>query len=179
VHAHNPFTGSIERLIVIQGDITDKTAVRRAIEGSDVVVSALGSWHTKQKNILNSAMQTIIPAMQAIGMTRLITLTGSGAKWSADEFDLFDRLGRRMLMLFAPAILRDSEAHLQQLDESTLDWTCLRSPVMTKGKGAHYVLRHTLNTPFSTIPRAAVVRCMLDQALADTEIRQAPVIYRR
>jgi hypothetical protein len=68
---------------------------------------------------------------------------------------------------------------LQQLDESTLDWTCLRSPVMTKGKGAHYVLRHTLNTPFSTIPRAAVVRCMLDQALADTEIRQAPVIYRR
>jgi putative NADH-flavin reductase len=165
-------------LTVVRGSISDTEKVTEAIQGCDVVMSALGSWHTPQKNILSSGMRTIIPVMQELAIHRLITLTGSGAHWSGDRYRLVDKLYHRIFKMVALRILQDSEEHLVQLDKSGLQWTCLRAPTMTRGSNSSYSLKHTLNTPLATVQRAAVVRAMLDQIQSLEELQQAPVIYR-
>lgn len=176
VHSHNPFEG-VEGVRVVQGDISDKQVVAAALQGSQAVVSTLGSWGTKQKNILEQGMQAILPAMRQAGITRIITVTGSGAHWSADKPKLSATVGRLFIKLIAGKILRDGERHLQLLEASYLDWTSVRSPVM-KGAGTEYVLSHNAPSVLANVSREAVATCLVDQLDDDTYNQRAPYIHR-
>ena len=177
VHSHSPFDEHT-KLQVVRGDVHDATAVRKAVQGSDVTISTLGSWHTKSKDILASAVANIILAMQGQGTKRLMTLTGAGALWEHDQPSLFDKANHMLLSLIAPNILRDGEEHLRQLTDSGLDWTCLRSPIMTHGRRSSYRLIDSLPAPWATIPRTAVVAALIEQITNIDHLKQAPFIRR-
>lgn len=49
----------------IQGDVADAAKVAEALTGADAVISALGSWGTPSKDILRTAMKTIVPLLEA------------------------------------------------------------------------------------------------------------------
>src|SRR4051812_42365964 len=68
VHSRNPFEDS-PKLKVVKGDVYDSDDVAKALRGSDAVISCLGSWGSKRRDVLSSAMRMIIPAMteQKIG----------------------------------------------------------------------------------------------------------------
>jgi putative NADH-flavin reductase len=175
IHRSNPFLED-PRLHTKQGDIHDLTFVTQTLQGSDAAISCLGSWGTKNKNIVSTGTANIVPAMQELNMQRLITLTGAGALWQGDAPTLFDKLSHRLLSMGAGQILADGEKHLAILEESNLTWTCIRSPIMTKSYNDRYILSAALAAPWTTIPRRAVVRCLVDQLENDDFIRQAPVI---
>lgn len=177
VHRHNPFEPN-DKLQITRGDISDQAAVMEALEGSQAVVSTLGSWHTKKKDVLSSGMQTLLPAMERQGIRRIITVTGAGALWAEDKPSVLDRLNHALLRLIAPKILEDGEEHVRLLVASGLDWTCVRSPVMTGSKQANYRLTNKLPTPWASIPRSAVVHCLVEQLEATDYLSKAPVIRR-
>lgn len=165
-----------KRLKSVHGDIYDARSVAAAIAGQDVIVSALGSWGTKQKNVLSTAMKSIIPAAQQSGVRRVVSLTGDGARAPGDVPTLVARLTHPILTLLFPKILQDGEAHIALLSKSSLLWSVVRSPVMT---GANHV-GYTLNKRSAnlTVPRVAVVQAMLDLAESDDWGRSAPFIRR-
>jgi putative NADH-flavin reductase len=175
VHTRNPFTEN-KRLRVVPGDVNDMASVAEALDGSQVVISVVSSWHTKDKNILERAMTTIIPAMEAAGITRLITLTGSGALSSGDRPGFSDKIAHALAAMVASKILADGEKHLKLLAQSNLDWTCIRSPIMTGQRRSTYRLAPGLAPPLSLIPRAAVVQALVDQVESSVEFQQAPSI---
>ena len=175
VHTHNPFTET-EGLRVVRGDINDYASVTEALRGSQAVISVLSSWHTKDKNILERAMAAIIPAMATAKITRIVTLTGAGAFCATDHPGLSDKLAHALAARLAPKILADAEAHLKLLADSSLDWTSIRSPVMTKQRRSTYRLESSLAPPLSLIPRAAVVQALVDQVTSSNTYRQAPAI---
>jgi putative NADH-flavin reductase len=177
VHAHNPFVEN-ELLSVVEGDIHNVSDVRKALVGSAAAISTLGSWGTKNKDILSSAMQTIIPALEGAGITRVVTLTGSGAQAVGESLTFKDKLPHTLLKLVAPKILVDGEEHLRLLTASTLDWTTIRSPIMTNAGTVKYHLKLTWPGPFQTINRHAVAQALVDQISDRQFIKQAPIIYR-
>lgn len=177
VHSHNPFAAQAG-LTVLTGDIYNHDDISRALAGSEAVISALGSWRTKRKDVLKSAMESVIPAMNAAGIKRIITVTGSGALWSGDRVRQIDRLGRLLLLVIAPKILRDGEAHIELLAQSGLDWTSVRSPVMTGSQQDSYALRARLPVGVTTIPRLAVATAVVDLLKNSDFSGQAPVIYK-
>jgi putative NADH-flavin reductase len=77
IHGDNPFKAS-DKLSVIKGDIYNQKDVEKALNGSQAVISTLGSWGTPNKNILSAGMKNIIPKMQDAGINRIISLTGAG-----------------------------------------------------------------------------------------------------
>lgn len=178
VHKRNPFTEN-DHLRVVRGDINDGASVTLALEGSQAVISVLSSWHSKDKNILTRAMATIIPVMAAADIKRIITLTGAGAFVAADRPGIIDKIAHALARTLAPKILIDGEAHLKLLAASPLDWTGLRSPVMTKQRRTNYRLLSGLAPPLALIPRAAVVQALVDQIEASDALRQAPSIVAR
>lgn len=165
-----------EGLDVVQGDIHDPEAVNEALLGCDAVVSCLGSWGTKTKNIVSTGTEHIISAMQQHGVRRIITLTGSDAITPGQQLGFAQKLLRVSIKLGAGKILADGERHIELLTQTGLDWTVIRSPIMTSSQGAAYVLKAEGPALPTLISRRAVAQAMVDQITDTAWLRQAPVI---
>lgn len=176
VHSHNPFPLH-HNLKIVKGDIRDRVAVAAALAGSTAAISTLGSWGTKEKDVVSRGMQAIIPAMEQIGIKRLVTVTGAGARWSSDHPGIVDRLGRAMLLVISPRILRDGEEHLQLLTASNLEWTSLRAPIMNADDASAYNLDHNAPPLWEQIPRATVAKAIVDELESFNFLRSAPYIH--
>lgn len=180
VHRSSPFTET-KRLRVAKGDIHSAEDVRHAIEGSQVVISALGSWGTKSKDIVSSGMENIIAAMSESGIKRVVSLTGADALVPG-EYPGIASGALRPFIKISPArdILADGERHIRLLDESRLDWTVIRSPIMNgRGDPHEYSVGNTKPKPWATINRQSVAIAMA-KAIDDRALyRKAPFIIRK
>jgi putative NADH-flavin reductase len=165
-----------DHLKVIIGDVRSVSDVSQALQGVDVVISTLGSWGTKSKDILSTGMQVIIPAMEKAGIQRIVSLTGSGVLLSTDTVAWYDRLNPLLLHVMAPKILLDGEKHIQELSSSNLDWTVVRSPVMKNDSSDTYTLSNTPALPWKRASRDAVAHAIVDLALSSDRLKQAPFL---
>ena len=177
IHKNNKLSKNINLSIYI-GDIYDKKSVQEAISGSDIVISTLGSWGTKHKNVLTIGMQNIIPAMQKHQIKKIITLTGADAKTSNDNSSFLSNVTHKFISLSpAKKILSDGETHIRMLENSSLNWTVLRSPVMTNlSKNTNYKFTDKRPLPWSTINREAVAKSIVDIIETNEFSRKAPYI---
>lgn len=168
-----------EKLKLVQGDIHKSADVLKAVTGSEAVVSALGSWGTKSKDILTAGMQNIIPAMEQLGLRRIVSLTGGGAVDSTDKPSAFDKATHALMNMVAPQILRDGEAHIALLRASSLDWTVVRSPIMLERANSGYELVTTPPVVWAIIRRDDVVAAMVNLVLGNDLTKSAPFIVRK
>ncbi len=176
IHGDNPFTPN-DKLQIFQGDIYNGKDVASSLVGSDAVISTLGSWGTPNKDILSAGMRNIIPAMQSVGIDRIISLTGSGCESSSDSFSFTQFFSRLPLMLVAPKILKDAEEHIKLLENTDLIWTIIRSPVMSdKGNEKKFRLTTKCPLPWAKINRKSVAIAMLDSLENAKHTNQAPFI---
>lgn len=184
VHSHAKALRSLEegtagKLRIYSGDIHDSKSVADSLTGSKAVLSTLGSWHTKSKDIVSAGMETIVPAMQQQGIHRIVSLTGSDAAAPGDSATTARSLTHGLARLAAGKILLDGERHIAILSKSGLDWTVLRAPVMTNSPEIFYRLTLQPGAPWQTIPRRAVAKALLDQIDGAGYANAAPFIYRQ
>lgn len=177
VHGESRFKDH-PNLEIFKGDIYDRSSVEAAVVKAEIVVSALGSWGTPKKNVLTVAMQHSIPAMENRGIKRIVSLTGHDARAKGDTLYPLHKLTHTMLKLVAPKILIDGEAHIRLLENSSLSWTVLRSPIMNEQGRQKYCLGSNRPEAWHTINRHAVARAMVDQISATNFIRSAPYLTR-
>ncbi len=80
---------SYPTLVVIKGDITDREVVERALEGVDVVLSALGpAFGQPNDTPIARGYAVVIEAMHKRGIKRLIALGTTSIPVPADKFIL-------------------------------------------------------------------------------------------
>lgn len=175
VHSSPNFTPH-ENLEIVKGDIADISHVARAVQGCDAVISTLGSWGTSSKNIVSTGVKHCVPAMRQAGITRIITLTGAEARDTTDHPKLLQQITHALARVAAGKILADGEKHIRLLRASQLDWTALRSPVMTSSPRIFYKLSLIPPKPWETIPRKAVAKAILDQLDGPSYSQAAPFI---
>lgn len=162
----------------VKGDIYKTNDVMSAVSHNDAVVSCLGSWGSSKKNILSRGMTTIIPAMQAAKITRIISLTGADA-WMPDEKPhTLQKVMHGLFSKLANGILRDGEKHMKLLQKSGLDWTVVRSPIMNERGSKQYRLNQEYPKPWQTINRQAVAKAMCDELSKTDHIHAAPYLHR-
>ena len=162
VHNSSSFTET-KNLKIAQGDVHRLSDVKSAVKDSEIIVSALGSWGTKQKDIVSSGTKNIIEASKGTNIRRVITLTGSDALAKGDKTGLFNRAVHSLIKL-SPArrILIDGEQHISMLEMSNLNWTVLRSPVMNNhGNSSSYSLNNVRPKPWQTVNRLSVADAMV------------------
>ncbi|HSX43502.1 MAG TPA: NAD(P)H-binding protein [Candidatus Saccharimonadales bacterium] len=177
VHAQSPFEPSAQ-LIIRKGDVYNARDVAEAIRGSQAVVSCLGSWHTRGKDVLSRFVVSIVPAMREQNIARIVTLTGVGVQ---QKPSWLYRAAMRSLPLVPVAgkVFADADRHVQLLVRSGLQWTTICSPVMNAGNKAGYVLRHHQGLPLPRVTRTAVAAAMLDQLTATDHIAEAVSVHHR
>lgn len=170
---------SNDNLKYVNGDIYNLSDVDKAIKGSDIVISALGSWGTPNKNILSESMKNIIPTMEKYHLKRIISLTGADASIESDKLNLIGKITKLTFSLIAKKILQDGQNHIKLLSKSKLDWTVIRSPVMNnRGNENNYELNLLKPLPWATINRSSVAKAMVEISKSNEFVNQALFISR-
>lgn len=165
------------QLSVIEGDVLDPEAVRRAVAGSDAVLSLFGQVKGSPRTLQADGTRNVVAAMAEEGVRRLVTLSGGGLRTSQDRPKLPDRIIRTLLGLMAGHVLADAEGHLEVLHGSGLDWTVVRAPMLTEdpGKGRYRVGWVGVNAS-TRISRDDLADFILTQVDDRTFIQQMPFV---
>ncbi len=160
-------------LEMVQGDVTDAAAVRRAVAGHDAVLSALGP-RGGQYGVLPGGVQNIVTAMGQAGIRRLIHVSSFGVG------DSLAQMGWVARQVIVPLMLRkalDEKAIEEQIiAASDLDWIIARPGGLEDDPrtGVYRCItdpREKVGRP--RISRADVADFMLKNLTDDRFVRQA------
>lgn len=166
-----------ERLTVVQGDALDPDAVGRVVAGADAVLLTLGHAEGSPKNVLGRAAETVVRAMDAHGVRRVVTETGAGVADPRDPGGLGPAFMRGVMRIVARPLLEDSEAHVETFRQSGLDWTAVRAPRLTNGpRTGAYRTGYFAMGPGHSVSRADVADYMLRLATSTEAVGEAPMI---
>lgn len=152
-------------LRVVRGDLLDAGAVARAVEGQDVIYSAVGiapGNGRKPTTLFSEGMKHITTGARPAGVRRIIALGSCGTDPETRPF-LPVRLLAPFLKPFFRGIYDDLVRMETWLATVDLDWTVIRPPYLTDGKltGRYRVgvRQHLPNV--ARISRADLAHCML------------------
>jgi len=121
------------KLSLFQGDVMDAEKVEQVIAGQDAVISTLGPTRPPVPGMMETAARNIVTAMQKQGVKRLVSTTGAGVRDTQDQPGLFDKFMKALLTVLVPDVLYDSEANVDVIRASGLDWTIVRFPRLMDG----------------------------------------------
>lgn len=161
------------RLSRIVGGFDDAVAVQAVVRNADAVVSVLGSRKGAPATICTDGVRSILPAMQAAGVRRLIALSAYGALETSTA-SWFIRFVRSVIA----DKMRDKDSMELLVRDSDTDWTLVRPPALTNGQAqgryrAGAALRPGLTGHLS---RADLAAFILATAQGGSYIRAAPVV---
>lgn len=118
------------RLYVVEGQVTDRSVVRRVIEGQDAVIQTLGiggKGDGKPTTFVSEANRLIMEEMEKAGISRYIAISVIGA---GDSLHFMPWIYRKAIMpLFMgwfQAIIDDKNRMEATIRQSNLDWTIVR-----------------------------------------------------
>ena len=162
---------------LIEGDARDESTLRRALDGREAVLSALGAGMGFRKvSLLTEASCALILAMQHSGVRRLVCISALGVGDSRGHGGfVFDRIFRPLLL---SENYKDKGRQEAAIRASSLDWVIVRPAMLTddpaRGSVRAVVDLTTING--GKIARADVARFVVDQLTTDTWLRRTPVI---
>jgi uncharacterized protein YbjT (DUF2867 family) len=168
----------LEGAKLVAGDARDEAALRKALEGRDAVVSALGTPASpfREVTLLSTATRALVSAMKGEQVARLVCITGLGAGDSTGHGGfVFDHVIFPLLLRHVYADKNRQEAIVR---DSGLDWVLVRPSVLNDKPGRDKVRTLTDLSGFhgGSISRQDVATFVLDQLRADTWLRRAPLI---
>jgi putative NADH-flavin reductase len=132
-----------DKVNVVYGNAFDMQRVRETVEGTDVVLSALGARSLKREDVLERAVPLIVSAMQQAGVRRIIALGSAGAlpdsldKQPAWRRWIVQNIAYKTLLKWPVA---SQISQYATLSTSNLDWTMVM-PSMLSNARAHGVYR--------------------------------------
>lgn len=122
-------------LTILKGNVLNESDIAAAINGSDVVISAL---NTNKSTTLSDSMPKIIRSMKRHGINRIITIGTAGILQSRSEPHLF----RFQSSESKRTTTKDAEEHLKAyllLKASDLEWTIVCPTYLPNGERmGHY-----------------------------------------
>ncbi|MFI1382254.1 NAD(P)-dependent oxidoreductase [Embleya sp. NPDC020886] len=160
---------------LLRADVTDPAELHEAIEGHDAVLSGIGPRGRKSTGIAAAATAAILTAMADTGVRRLVTISAAPVGPTPREDSVFVR-GALIPMLRASlrTVYADLAAMEAELARSDADWTAMRPPMLTKGRGTG-----TYRTQIGgSVPRGSTI-ARADLAHAMLAILDDPATYRR
>jgi putative NADH-flavin reductase len=157
-----------ERVRVVEGNAFDAAAVRRTVEGAEVVLSALGARSLRREDVLERAVPLIVEAMRETGVRRIIALGSAGAKDDSMKRQAAYRRWIVHKVVYKTLLKWPVASQIAQwkiLSASGLDWTMVLPPMLTNGRGRGCIRidGEALPVGASRIARSDVAEFMMRQ----------------
>jgi putative NADH-flavin reductase len=167
-------------LTVVQGDVSDPAAVARTIDGTEAVISCLGTPRNEEQSVdfLAAALRSIIEAMERFGVERLVAISGAGITVTGER----KPFPHNAISAVVRTLARDTVAAKQRefavlQASSTIAWTAVRPTRVVNGSATDRP-RVTVNPRQlgMRVTRGDLARFMVGQLTDRSYIRLAPFI---
>ncbi|MFI1034460.1 NAD(P)-dependent oxidoreductase [Streptomyces sp. NPDC020951] len=164
-----------DRVTVVTGDATRTEDVERALAGSEVVISALGSGNDFKSDIASRAARALVPAAKAADTKRVVVLSALGSGPTATHASTVPRLFGRLLM---GTVMADKAVADDLIKASGLNWTLVRPAVLTNGPhtGSYKAVTVPDRKVGDRVSRADVADFMLRAATDDAWSRRDAIL---
>ena len=162
---------------VAVGRLDDLPALKTAISGADAVLVCLGTRGkrmSKNVDLMQKSMPSIIKAMEEADVPRLVLLSAYGV---GDTARTAGWVARVLYKLVVAAVYKDKERSEEMLPVSGLKWTILYPVILTDGQPVDAVEVRPMSqvlkvTGMPKVSRANVARVMLDAVRDDRTVGQ-------
>lgn len=165
-----------ENLKVIAGDILTPAHVDATVQGTDVVLSALGPTSNKPTFTISQGMRHILDAMQKHNVARIILATGAGVRDPLDHPKFIDHVFGFLLKLISKNVVADMARAVELVRQSDRAWTVVRVPRLLDGASQGTLKVGYVGDINPQITRADMAAFMLRQVDDPQYIRKAPAI---
>lgn len=159
---------------VMRGDVRDRTSLRNAMSGCDVVISCLGVGGLfaarKAGTLLSEGMGNVVGEMVATGNNRLVAVSSVGVEDDGTEGFVYHRI---LKPLFLAPLYADMSVMERIIQSSELDWTILRPPRLTNAPmGSPVKTKVGGNVPMARVMgRAALAHFIVQVAEARSYLK--------
>jgi uncharacterized protein YbjT (DUF2867 family) len=163
---------------VVEGDARDESAILRALDGCDAVVSSLGTGISTfgEVTLLSVATPALVAAMKRSDVRRLVCISALGVGDSRGHGGFFfDRLFQPLLLRNA---YKDKELQEAAIRASSLDWVIVRPGALNdeSARGNVRAITDLTDVRGGKIARADVARFVVEQLTTDTWLRRTPLV---
>ena len=167
-------------LTVVEGDVSDPAAVARTIDGTEAVISCLGTPRNEKQSVdfLAAAMRGIIEAMERSGVERLVAISGAGIAVTGERKPFPHNAISAVVRRLAPDMVAAKQREFAVLQaSSTIAWTAVRPTRVVNGSATDR-RRVTVNAGQlgMRVTRGDLARFMVGQLTDRSYIRLAPFI---
>lgn len=160
-------------LTLVVGDVLDRDATERCIDGADAVICVLGS-HGSREPVEALGTRMILDVMRDTGVRRLIAVTSLGVGDSRQQINWAFRL---IMDLTLKPIMLAKEEQERLIKASGLDWTIIRPGGLTDGpRTGAYRFGRDRSIKGGRISRADVADFVLRQLQDSTFVHQTPAV---
>jgi putative NADH-flavin reductase len=162
----------------VVGDLADPEVVRRVIEGSDAVISALGPTQgARDDDRLVAGFRAIVDGMETSPVKRLVALGTISISTAEDRPRLHERFLVSSVRMMSRPSYEAIRAYGKIISDSGLDWTIVRVALLTdKPAPLSPRIRMLGESGGATVSRAAVAHLLLSEAAQPRYRLRAPVI---
>jgi len=166
-----------ERETALEGDIADSGRVAAAVAGVDAVISVLGptSNSSDQVRLFEEFARTLVAAMRANGVKRLVTISGGAVTLPAERKSFRARIASALVRRVVPHVVEAKQRELDVVVASDLDWIAPRPPRVVDGPATG---RYTVGERATglRVTQGDLAHFMVAALTDDSFIRQAPLI---
>jgi len=139
VHGGHEFSPN-KYLEVRRCDATVFEDVSHLIRGCDAVVSLIGHTKISPAYVQSTATTNILSAMNEQDISKIVSLTGTGARMPGDTPNLIDLVLNMAVKLIDRKRITDGITHLEILRKSSVNWTVVRVLKLTNGSARPFHL---------------------------------------
>ena len=128
-------------LTIVECDATKGEDLLKLVEGQEAVVSFIGHVKHSPAHVQTDMVRRVSQVMDAKGIKRFITLTGTGVRFPGDKITLIDRILNATISVIDPKRIQDGKDHVALLQTTDLDWTVIRVLKLSNSMPKPYSLR--------------------------------------
>lgn len=129
---------------VVKGDYFDFDSIRHLFKRADVVVNTIGPPENRSSKLTATdfadAMKNLVAYVESTESKRLIHIASAGTSFNGEAITFSRKFMRALVFLVAPVVIPAKEQELQILMSSSLNWTCIRPPLITKTRKSTIVV---------------------------------------
>ena len=171
-----PFSSLIT---IITGDARDPAVIRELVQGSDVVISALGPVKADgdaSRFINTTVTRNVLEAMSSEEISLYIAVSGAAVVMPGDARNLLGWWVRKLAQIGLRSALQDKQAEYALLADSNVDWILVRCPLIDPKPLDSPPLVSLKTPPAFRLRAGALANFIMEQVQTQSFIRQGPFL---
>lgn len=163
---------------VVVGDVTDRSAVAKLLEGCTAVISTLGlGIPLSSPDLFSKATELILQTMAENQIRRYVLVTGLNVDAEGDAKSEKTKFATEWMRTNFPISTTSKQEEYKMLANSSIDWTLVRLPMIEQTDEIRTYQVDLTDCKGDKISASSLAAFLIEQLHSDKFHRLAPFIY--